>query len=77
MSANGAFFGVTADGPAVFRAAGFSPVNAARPARAGEVLVVRARNLGPTRPDLLPPGLATIQLTAAWIPGPEFKIPEQ
>ena len=120
----------TADGPAVFRAADFSPVTAARPARAGEVLMVRARNLGPTRPDLLPPGtrpfkadpiemvnspvevtvngkevevinqvgwpgthdlyrvdfrvpsglppgMATIQLTAAWIPGPEVTIPVQ
>ncbi len=121
---------VAADGPAVFRAADFSPVTAARPARAGEVLMVRARNLGPTRPELLPPGsrpfkanpvemvnspvevtvngkevevinqvgwpgtydlyrvdfrvpsglppgMATVQLTAAWIPGPEFKIPVQ
>ncbi|MBI3682180.1 MAG: hypothetical protein HY235_17510 [Acidobacteria bacterium] len=121
---------ITADGPAVFRAADFSPVTAARPARAGEVLMVRARNLGPTRPELLPPGsrpfkadpveevnspvevtvngkeaelinkvgwpgtydlyrvdfripaglppgMATIQLTAAWIPGPEVKIPVQ
>ncbi|MEK7406158.1 MAG: hypothetical protein AAB225_13720 [Acidobacteriota bacterium] len=121
---------MTADGPAVFRAADFSPVTAARPARAGEVLMVRARNLGPTRPDLLPPGsrpfkadpvemvnspvevtvngkevevinqvgwpgtydlyrvdfrvpsglppgTATIQLTAAWIPSPEVKIPVQ
>ena len=121
---------ITADGPAVFRAADFSPVTAARPARAGEVLMVRARNLGPTRPELLPPGtrpfkadpvemvnspievtvngkevevinqvgwpgtydlyrvdfrvpsglpqgLATIRLTAAWIPGPEVQVPVQ
>lgn len=26
-------------------------------------------------PEGIPPGLATIQLTAAWIPGPEVKIP--
>ncbi len=121
---------VTPDGPAVFRAADFSPVTATRPARAGEVLMIRARNLGPTRPELLPPGtrpfkadpvemvnspigvtvngkeaevvnqigwpgtydlyrvdfrvpsglppgMATIQLTAAWIPSPEFRIPVQ
>ena len=28
-------------------------------------------------PSGLPPGMATIQLTAAWIPSPEFKIPVQ
>ncbi len=120
----------TATGPAVYHGADFSPVTAAKPARAGEVLIVGARNLGPTRPELLPPGskpfkadpveavnspvevtvngketevvnkvgwpgtydlyrvdfrvppglppgLATIQLTAAWIPGPEVKIPVQ
>jgi len=121
---------VTSGGPAVYHAADFSPVTTSRPARAGEVLIVAARNLGPTRPDLLPPGtrpfkadpleavnspidvtvngkdaevinkvgwpgtydlyrvafrvtaglapgMATIQLTAAWIPGPEVKIPVQ
>jgi uncharacterized protein (TIGR03437 family) len=105
-------------------------VTAAKPARAGEVLIVGARNLGPTRPDLLPPGtrpfkadpieavnspvevtvngkeaevtnkvgwpgtydlyrvdfrvpsglppgMATIQLTAAWIPGTPVEIPVQ
>lgn len=118
---------ITADGPAVFHS-DFSRVTAASPARAGEVLIAAARNLGPTRPDLLPPGiqpfradpmeevnspvevtlngmaaevinkvgwpgsydlyrvdfrvpsgvppgLATVQLTAGWIPGPEVKIP--
>jgi hypothetical protein len=120
---------VTPTGPAVFHA-DFSPVTAASPARAGEVLIVAAKNLGPTRPDLLPPGIrpfnadplevvnspvevtmngketevinrtgwpgtsdryrvdvrvpsglppgtASLQLTAAWIPGPEVKIPVQ
>lgn len=120
---------VTRSGPAIFHA-DFSPVSAAHPARAGEVLIARVTNLGPTRPDLLPPGsrpfkadpleevnspvdvtlngleaevinkvgwpgtydlyrvdfrvpsglppgLATIQVTAAWIPGPEVKIPVQ
>jgi uncharacterized protein (TIGR03437 family) len=120
---------ITANGPAVFHS-DFSPVTVARPARAGEVLIVRARTLGPTRPDLLPPGTrpfiadppeivnspvdvtmsgktaevlnqigwpgttdryridfripsglapgtATIQLTAAWIPGPTVDIPVQ
>ena len=120
---------VTPAGPAVFHA-DFSRVTPTSPARAGEVLIVGARNLGPTRPDLLPPGSrafksdplevvnspvevmvngreaevinkvgwpgtsdlyrldfrvpaglppgqATIQLTAAWIPGPEVKIPMQ
>ena len=118
---------IPSSGPAVYHA-DFSPVTATSPARAGEVLIVAARNLGPTRPDLLPPGsrpfkadameevnspievtvsgkdaevinkvgwpgtydlyrvdfrvpsgiapgMATIQLTAAWIPGPEVKIP--
>jgi len=118
----------TATGPAVYHAADFSPVTATSPARGGEILMVGARNLGPTRPELLPPGsrpfkadpievvnspvevtvngkeaevinqvgwpgtydlyrvdfrvpsglppgMATIQLTAAWIPGPEVKIP--
>lgn len=120
---------MTAAGPAVFHG-DFSPVTSAQPARAGELLIVRTRNLGPTRPDLLPqgshvfkadpleqvnspieitvngtavlainqigwpgttdlyrvdfrvpsglpPGTARIQLTAAWIPGPEVQIPIQ
>ena len=120
---------VSPTGPAVFHG-DFSPVTAASPARAGEVLIVRTRNLGPTRPELLPPGtrpfkadpveevnspvgvtvggkdaevinkigwpgthdlyrvdfrvpagispgMVTIQLTSAWIPGPEVKIPVQ
>lgn len=118
-----------ATGPAVFHA-DFSPVTAASPARAGEVLIAAVRNLGPSRPELLPPGtrafkadplevvnspvevtmnardgevinaigwpgttdlyrvdfrvpsgltpgMATIQLTAAWIPGPEVEIAVQ
>jgi uncharacterized protein (TIGR03437 family) len=121
---------VTAAGPAVYHTADFSPVTAASPARAGELLTVAARYLGLTRPDLLPPGTrpfkadpieavnspievtvsgkeaevinkigwpgtydlyrvdfrvpsghppgqAVLQLTAAWIPGPEVKIPVQ
>jgi len=119
---------VSPAGPAVYHAADFSPVTAASPARGGEILIVGARHLGPTRPELLPPGsrpfkvdpvevvnspvdvtvngkeaevinqvgwpgtydlyrvdfrvpsglppgLATLQLSAAWIPGPEVKIP--
>lgn len=46
----------TPAGPAVFHE-DFSPVTTARPARAGETLIVRARNLGPVRPDLLPPAV--------------------
>jgi len=118
---------VSAGGPAVFHAE-FVSVSAANPARAGEVLTVAVRNLGPTRPSLLPlgshpfnadppeevnsplevtmngkeadvinkigwpgttdlyrvdfrvpeglaPGMATLRLAAAWIPGPEVKIP--
>jgi hypothetical protein len=116
-------------GPSVLHS-DFSPVTGSSPARAGEVLIVAARHLGPTQPDLLPPGtrpfkadpfevvnspvevtvngqdaevinkigwpgtsdlyrvdfrvpsglapgMASIQLTAAWIPGPEVKIPVQ
>ena len=40
-------------GPAVFHA-DFSPVTAAKPARAGEVLIARATGLGPTRPGVNP-----------------------
>jgi hypothetical protein len=43
----------TASGPAVFHA-DFSPVTAAKPAKAGEVLMVRATGLGPTRPGVDP-----------------------
>lgn len=43
-------------GPAIYHSADFSPVTATSPARAGEILIVGAKNLGPTRPDLLPPG---------------------
>ena len=38
----------TASGPAAFHA-DFSPVTAAKPAKAGEVLITRATGLGPTR----------------------------
>jgi uncharacterized protein (TIGR03437 family) len=110
--------------------ADFSPVTAAKPARAGETLILRAKGLGPTRPNLVPPGhvtfgsdpveevnspvevtvggkgaellnkigwpgtydlyrvdvrvpagiapgMAALQLTAAWIKGPEVNIPVQ
>lgn len=117
----------SANGPSIYHA-DFSPVTAANPARGDEVLIVGARNLGPTQPELMPPGmrpfqadplevvnspvevtvggkqaevvgkvgwpgtsdryrldirvpagvpsgLAAIQITAAWIPGPEVNIP--
>jgi hypothetical protein len=41
----------TATGPAIFHA-DFSPVTAAKPASTGEVLIVRATGLGPTRPGV-------------------------
>jgi len=117
----------SATGPAVFHA-DFSPVTAAKPAKAGEVLIVQARGLGPTVPAIDPglpfptdktqtvnspvdvtvsgqsaelinkvgwpgmvdtyrvdfrvpdgtaPGTASIQLTAAWIPGRAVEIPIQ
>jgi uncharacterized protein (TIGR03437 family) len=44
---------VTSSGPAVFHA-DFSPVTAARPAKSGEVLIVRVTGLGPTRPGIDP-----------------------
>ncbi len=46
----------TPEGPAVFHGADWSLVTATKPARVGETLIVRAKGLGPTRPDLLPPG---------------------
>ena len=120
----------TAQGPSVFHA-DFSPVTPAKPARAGESLILRAKNLGPTTPytfagqafpkwtgDPSPvvnsdvevtvggkqaevivqsgwpgevgvyrvdfrmpagatPGTTALQLTAAWIPSEEVKIPVQ
>src|SRR6266568_2093686 len=42
-----------ASGPALFHA-DFSPVTAARPAKAGEVLIVKASGLGPTVPGVNP-----------------------
>jgi uncharacterized protein (TIGR03437 family) len=44
---------ISAGGPAVFHA-DFSPVTAAKPAKAGEVLIVKATGLGPTRPGIDP-----------------------
>ncbi len=46
---------MTSQGPAIFHE-DFSLVTASRPARAGEVLIVRAKGLGPTRPRLRPAG---------------------
>jgi uncharacterized protein (TIGR03437 family) len=117
----------TTGGPAVFHA-DFSPVTPAKPAKAGEVLIVKASGLGPTLPDVNPgqpfpadavqpvnspvgvsvngqsaavvnaigwpgqvdtfradfrmpdgaaAGTASIQLTAAWIPGTAVGIPVQ
>ena len=43
----------TASGPAVFHS-DFSPVTAAKPAKAGEVLIVQATGLGPTVPGVDP-----------------------
>lgn len=43
----------TSSGAAVFHQ-DFSPVNTAKPARAGEILIVRASGLGPTRPGIDP-----------------------
>jgi len=117
----------TTTGPAIFHA-DFSPVTAAKPAKAGEVLIARATGLGPTVPgvdpgqpfpsdaiqqvnsplavtvngkpaevingigwpgqvdtyrvdfrvpDSITPGMASIQLTAAWIAGSSVTIPVQ
>ena len=43
----------TSEGPVIFHA-DFSPVTAARPARPGEVLIMKARGLGPTVPGVTP-----------------------
>jgi len=43
----------TSEGPAVFHS-DFSPVNLENPAKAGEVLIMRATGLGPTRPGVDP-----------------------
>jgi len=115
----------TPSGPAVFQA-DMSQVTAVNPARAGEVLILTATHLGPTRPGVDPgqpfpesplqvvnspvevkvngqaaevvskvgvpgavntyrvefrvpegtaAGTATVQLSAAWIAGPEVQIP--
>jgi hypothetical protein len=44
---------ITSAGPAIFHA-DFSPVTAAKPAKAGEVLIVKATSLGPTLPGIDP-----------------------
>ena len=43
----------TSSGPAVFHA-DFSPITAVKPAKAGEVLIVKATGLGPTVPGVNP-----------------------
>ena len=119
---------VTASGPAVIHASDFTPVTAAKPAKAGEILTLFATGLGPTRPGVDPgqpfttspvqivnspvdvtvngapaqvlyaggypgavdgyqvnfqlpsgitPGSVSLQLTTAFIAGPEVKIPVQ
>jgi uncharacterized protein (TIGR03437 family) len=118
---------IASGGPAIFHA-DFSAVTTAKPAKAGEVLIVSATGLGPTVPgadpgqpfssdpqqlvnsplavtvsgkpadvvngigwpgqvdtyrvdvrvpDGITPGMASIQLTAAWISGPAVGIPVQ
>jgi uncharacterized protein (TIGR03437 family) len=118
---------ITASGPAVYHA-DFSLVTAAKPAKAGELVIARATGLGPTRPGVNPAqpfptdppqevnspvsvtvngqsaevinkigwpglvdsyrvdfripdgsaaGIASIQLTAAWIAGSSVSIPIQ
>ena len=44
---------ITSSGPAIFHA-DFSPITAAKPAKAGEVLIVKATGLGPTVPGVDP-----------------------
>ena len=44
---------ITSGGPTIFHA-DFSPVTAAKPAKAGEVLIVKATSLGPTLPGIDP-----------------------
>jgi hypothetical protein len=48
---------MTATGPAVVHSNAYNLVNSSAPARAGEVLSVFVRGLGPTRPNI-PPGTA-------------------
>jgi uncharacterized protein (TIGR03437 family) len=45
---------LTAAGLVVFHSSDFSPVTAAKPAKAGEVLITMATGLGPTRPGVNP-----------------------
>lgn len=118
----------TTAGPLIVHSSDYSPVTAASPARAGEILTLAASGLGPTRPGVEPgqpftaspaqivsspidvlvngkrgevlyaggypntannfqinfrvpgdvtPGLALVQLSAAWVVGGEVKIPVQ
>ncbi len=45
---------MTPGGPAIYHAEDFTPVTPEQPARAGELLVLQAANLGPTRPGVDP-----------------------
>ena len=45
---------ITPNGPAIVHSSDFSPVTAANPAKAGEVLALFASGLGPTRPGVDP-----------------------
>jgi uncharacterized protein (TIGR03437 family) len=116
----------TSTGPEIFHASDWSPVSATNPARRGEVLIISASGLGPTKQRLDPgtpfpaeplfevnspvevrvngvesevtnkigwpgrantyrvdfrvpedttPGVGIVQLTAAWIPSSEVRIP--
>lgn len=57
----------SAGGPAVFHG-DFSPVTSANPARSGEILIVQASGLGPTRPSVDPgqpfPADANVQVNS-------------
>ncbi len=121
-------FVVTASGPAIVHSVDYSLVTAANPARVGEILILFASGLGPTRPGVDPgqpftaspaqitsspidvlvngkagevlysggypgtadnyqvnfrlpadvaTGLASVQVSAAWVVGAEVKIPVQ
>jgi uncharacterized protein (TIGR03437 family) len=48
---------VEPEGPAVFHADDWSRVTTQKPARPGELLMMWAKGLGPTRPALVPPGV--------------------
>jgi hypothetical protein len=55
---------MTSQGPAVYHADDYTQVTASKPARAGEVLIARAKGLGPTKPNLMPVGLQPFSAVA-------------